>query len=151
VKRPATALLLSLWFLYPVELLSAGEKEQPGVELKIGVIFASNQNDEFDPKLARMKNQLEVIKYRSYRLMKEESQRAPWRTSASFEIPGGRLLTISPEGRQQQSIALSVRLVQGDQPLLDTKIRLRDRGNILVGGPAHDSGVLILSISAKTP
>jgi hypothetical protein len=131
-------------------VLAAAEKGQQEVDLKIGTILASNQNDDFDPKLSKMKNQLEVIKYRSYRLIKEETQKVVWKANAAFDIPGGRSLVVVPQEYRNKQLSLKVTLLEGDKPLLDTTVRLRNRGNFLLGGPAHEGGVLILSISAAT-
>jgi hypothetical protein len=124
---------------------------QQTVQLKIGTILAGNEGDDFDPRLSGMKNQLKVFKYRTYRLVKEESQKVSWQGKANFEIPGGRTLVVTPQEYRNERIALKVRLLKGDQPQLDTVVQLRNGGNFLLGGPAHEGGVLILSISATTP
>ncbi len=135
-------LLLGAW-------LEAGEVAQQ-VDLRIGSILASNQSNDFDPRLAKMKNQLKVFKYQSYKLIKEDHQKAGWNADASFEIPGGRSLIVVPQGRQNNQLSLKVRLLEGEKPVLDTTVRLREGGNLLLGGPPHEGGVLILSISAST-
>ena len=145
---PRLTLLFSFWLLFSSGSLEAAEKGQQGVQLNIGTILASNERDDFDPKLAKIKNQLEVIKYRSYRLVKEEGQKIPWNGNAVFEIPGGRILTVMPQEYRNNRISLKVRLQEGEKPLLDTTVRIRNRGNFLLGGPPHKEGVLILSISA---
>lgn len=152
---PQTVFLLSLVLaLLPAEH-DAAEVRKPGaqqsVQLKIGTILAANEGSEFDPRLSGMKNQLKLFKYRSYRLLKEETQKVGWRAKANFEIAGGRTLVVVPQEQRNDRIALKVRLLRGDQPQLDTVVRLRNRGNFLLGGPAHEGGVLILSISATTP
>jgi len=143
-------LLFSLWLVFWGGSLEAAEKAQQGVQLNIGTILASNESDGFDSKLSKMKNQLEVIKYRSYHLVKEESQKVPWNGNAVFEIPGGRTLMVMPQEYRNNRVSLKVRLQEGEKPLLDTTVRIRNRGNFLLGGPAHEGGVLILSISAMT-
>lgn len=147
-------LLASLLFSPPLLLLTvhlgAAEKAQQGVQLRIGAILVSNERDYFDPKLSRLKAQLEGIKYRSYRLLKDESQNVPWKANGVFQLPGGRALVVVPQEYHDERISLEVRLLEGDKPFLDTKIRLRNRGNILVGGPPHEKGVLFISISATT-
>ena len=143
-------LLFSLWLLLLSGSIDAAEKGQQGVQLNIGTILASNESDDFDAKLSKMNNQLEVIKYSSYRLIKEESQKAPWNGNAAFEIPGGRTLTVIPQEYRNNRLSLKVRLQEGEKPLLDTTVRIRNRGNFLLGGPPHEGGVLILSISATT-
>jgi hypothetical protein len=119
------------------------------VQVKIGTILASNQSDQFDERLKPMERQLKVMKYRSYRLLKEDSQSVPWNDNATFEIPGGRWLAISPQDSKDKQIALKVRLTEGTKPLLDTTVRLQGRGYFLLGGPPHEGGALVISISAS--
>jgi len=147
-SRLRRSLLFSLFLLLLSVSAHAGEKAPQGVQLSIGTILASNESDDFDAKLSKMKNQLEVIKYSSYRLVKEESQKVPWNGNALFEIPGGRTLAVMPQEYRNSRVSLKVRLQEGEKPLLDTTVRIRNRGNFLLGGPAHEGGVLILSISA---
>lgn len=144
-------LLFSLWTVLLPEVLGAAEKGQPGVQVKIGTIVATNQADCLDAQLSKMKQQLEVIKYRCYRLIREESQKALWLANTVFEIPGGRSLLVTPQELRNNRISLKVRLLEGEKPIVDTTVRFPNRGNFLLGGPAHEGGVLILSISASTP
>lgn len=143
------AVLFSALFFF-LAALEAAEKSPQNVEITIGTILASNQGDEFDPKLAPRRNQLKVMKYRSYRLIKEESQKVEWQGNAAFEIPGGRSLAVVPQEYVNKRLVLKLRLSEGEKPLLDTTVRLADGGNFLLGGPEHEGGVLIISISAST-
>jgi hypothetical protein len=128
----------------------AGEADSPrAIQLKIGTILATNQGKNFDPRLAPLKSQLNVFKYQSYQLLKEETKDVAGKGDAVFEIPGGRSLTVTPQEYRDDRIALKVRLTRGDQPFLDTVVRLRSGGRFLLGGPAHEGGVLILSIGAS--
>jgi hypothetical protein len=142
--------LLSSVLLLAVYANAAENSNQP-VQLKIGTILASNQSDEFDPRLKPMEKQLKVMKYRSYRLLKEDNQSVPWNENATFEIPGGRSLAISPQDSKDKQIALKVRLTEGVKPLLDTTVRLQNRRYFLLGGPPHEGGALVISISASGP
>jgi len=132
-------------------IVRAAEKTQPGVQVKIGTIVATNEADCLDPLLSKMKQQLEVIKYRCYRLLREDSQRVSWLANALFEIPGGRSLLVMPQEYRNNRISLKVRLLEGEKPIVDTTVRVPNRGNFLIGGSAYESGVLIFSISAVTP
>lgn len=146
----AVALLFSSLFYCP-GLSLAAETNAQTVQIKIGTILASNESDEFDARLKPLQKQLKLMKYRSYRLLKEETQTAPWEGSAGFEIPGGRSLIVTPQEQIKKQLALKVRLLQGEEPLLDTTVRIPSRGQFLLGGPPHEGGVLILSISATLP
>jgi hypothetical protein len=130
-------------------MLRAAEKQPQSVQVSIGTILASNQNDEFDVKLKGMESQLKVLKYRSYRLLKNDSQTVPWRGEKVFEIPGGRSLTVTPQEFQDNRVSLKVRLTQGQKPLLDTVVKIPNKGNFILGGPPHEGGALVLSISAN--
>ena len=55
---------------------------------------------------------------------------------------------VTPQEFQDNRIALKVRLTDGKKPLLDTTVRIANKGNFILGGPPHEGGVLVLSISA---
>ena len=141
-------LVFSLW-LGPFETrLEAGDAAQR-VQLRIGSILASNKTGDCDPKLAKL-DQLKVFKYPCYRLLREDSQNATWNVDATFEIPGGRSLIVTPQERRDNQLSLKVRLIERGKPVSDTTVRLKEGGNFLLGGPPHEGGVLILSISAAS-
>lgn len=146
VLRPG--LLFSI--LLAVAYGNAAENSSSTVQVKIGTILATNKSDEFDAKLKPMEKQLKVMKYRSYRLLKEDTQTVSWQNHATFAIPGGRSLSVTPQEFRDKQIALKVRLLEGEKPLLDTTVRLHNRGNFILGGPPHEGGALVLSISAAT-
>jgi hypothetical protein len=149
-RIPKRVLLFNYLIVILVAADPTGAAENPSqtVRVKIGTILANNQNDEIDPKLNAVKNQLKVMKYRSYRLLKEETQNVPWQGNAAFDIPGGRSLVVTPQEFRNKQLALKVRLQQGDKPVVDTTVRLKNGGNFLLGGPPHEGGALVLSISA---
>jgi len=142
-------LLFSLAFLTVAGWLSAAESNPQAVQVTIRTILAGDKSDEFDPKLKGMEQQLKPLKHRSFRALKDETQTIAWQGSKSFEIPGGRSLTIAPQDFQENRIGLKVRLTQGDKPLIDTTVKIANKGNFILGGPAHEGGSLVLSISAS--
>ncbi len=141
-------LLFSVFWYLAAGYSLAAEISTQSVQIKIETILASDQSDEFDSRLAPLQRQLKVMKYRSYRLLKEESQTVPWQGSAAFEIPGGRSLAVTPQEFRDKRLALKVGLQQGEKPLLDTTIRMNNGGNFLLGGPPHEGGALVISIWA---
>lgn len=149
MKLPRRALLFSWLSVVAVGMLGAAEKPAQFVQVSIGTILASNQNDEFDAKLKGMETQLKVLKYKSYRLLKNESQSVPWRGEKVFEIPGGRTLTVMPQEIKDNRVSMKVRLTQGQKPVLDTTVKIPNKGNFILGGPPHEGGALVLSISAS--
>ncbi|HEX6768808.1 MAG TPA: hypothetical protein VF208_05600 [Candidatus Binatia bacterium] len=141
-------LLFSLVFVSVAGRLHAADTAPQSVQVTVRSILASNNNDEFDPKLKGLEQQLKPLKHRSYRALKDETQTIPWQGSKAFEIPGGRSLTIATQEFQNNRIGLKIRLTQGDKPVIDTTVKIANKGNIILGGPAHEGGSLVLSISA---
>ena len=145
---PLRVLLFSLLAMLAVAVTGTAQTQPQNVEVRIGAILASNQNDEFDARLKGLEKQLRVLKYRSYRLLTDKSENIPRNGNKVFEIPGGRSLMVTPQEFQDNRIALQVRLTDGKKPLLDTTVRIANKGNFILGGPPHEGGVLVLSISA---
>ena len=145
---PSLALLFSLFLIAQGGVASAAEKTPQSVQVTIRSILAQNKNDEFDAKLKGMEQQLKSLKYRSYRSLKDDTKSVAWQGTQSFDIPGGRTLTVVPQEFQDNRIALKVRLTQGDKPVVDTTVKIPNKGNFILGGPPHEGGTLVLSISA---
>ena len=147
-KRAKLGLLFSGVMCWLAAVAGAAEITPQTFQVKIGAILASNQSDEFDSRLAHLKKQLEVLKYRSYRLLKEDSQKVQRKGNATFDIPGGRSLVVTPQESGTKQLALRVHLQQGGKPLTDTTVRLDSGGNFFLGGYPHEGGALVISISA---
>ena len=144
------AILSNLLIFLAAAGIYAADKNSQLVHVTIGTILASNQSDEFDAKLKGMEKQFKVLKYRSYRSLKDESQDVAWRGNGVFEVPGGRSLTVAPQEFRNNRIALKVRLMEGQKPIIDTTVRIPNRGNFILGGDLpHEGGVLVLLISAS--
>ena len=141
-KRLKRGLLFSVLPFFAAAYLRAAENGPQAVQVKIETVLASNQSDDFDPRLKALEKQLKVLKYRSYRLLKVETQNVPAKGSASFEIPGGGSLIVWPQDISKRRIVLKVRW-QG----LDTTIT--QPGNLILGGgPPYEGGRLALRVSA---
>ncbi len=148
VKCLTKALLFSLFLGLAAVCLDAAERSFQSVRITIQTVAAGKQGNDFDARLAPLEKQLKALNYRSYRLLKEETQTASWQGNANFEIPGSRVLTVSPQEVTNNQLGLRVQLKQGDKPQLETTVRLNNGGNFILGGPPHEGGVLVLSISA---
>jgi len=147
-KLPSLVLLFSALLFLAEGPGGTAEKNPQSVQVTIRTILAGNKVDEFDAKLKGMEQQLKALKYRSYRSLKDDSKVVPWQGTQSFDIPGGRTLTVTPQEFQDNRIAVKVRLTEGEKPVVDTTVKIPNKGNFILGGPAHEGGVLVLSISA---
>jgi len=129
--------------------------ETPGaveeVEVRIDTVLASNTGTSFDPALAQLRQPfVGLFPYSSYRLIQGEQRRIGWRREAEFLLPGGRYLVVIPRGYKDGRVQLSLMLIQGTRPLVNTALALKDNGVFLVAGPHYKEGVLIIAIAAAT-
>ena len=121
------------------------------VEVHIGAVLASNSGQEFDPRLVALHKQFNVLfPYTSYRLVKEQRMEVPWGGKVGFDIPGGRYVLVVPREFKNDRVSMKVMLIDGERPIVDTTLSLKNHATFLVAGPRHSEGVLILSIGADT-
>lgn len=121
------------------------------VALEVGSVLARNSEGGFDHQLAKLRPQLEgLFQYRSYQLVGEDHRDVPWGDPAGFAIPGGRYLWVTPKAERDGRISLNIVLLQDSRRIIHTDLTLRDRGLVLVGGPRHLDGNLIISIGATS-
>ena len=123
---------------------------QTAVSLRALVIYAANQPGGVDSRLGSLAGDLQrTFRYSMYQLLDAPQGSAtlnqPWRAT----LPDGRALEIVPTAAQGNQYSLTVRVLgPNGQPLVNTSVRLRAGATVLVGGPTHQAGVLIIAISA---
>ena len=124
---------------------------EEGVEVRIDTVLAGNAGKGFDPALRPLKEPFRALfPFSSYRLVQAERRMAVWRREEQFMLPGQRYLVIIPRGVQGDRVSLSLMLMQGSRPLVNTVLSLKNNGTFLVAGPRYDGGVLIFAIGART-
>ena len=130
------------------ELLTTPEDS---IEVRIDTVLAGNSGKGFDPALRPLKQPFRALfPYSSYRLVQGERRMAAWRREEQFMLPGQRYLVIMPRGLQGDRVSLSLMLIQGSRPLLNTVVSLKNNGTFLLAGPRYNDGVLIFAINART-
>ncbi len=122
---------------------------QAPVTLTVQVIHASNSGNAVDPALAKIRAQLGSMKYSHYKLLETRPFSTTIGAKHAMPLPGGKTLDLYPYGLSGGSIELMVTITDGSKRLLDTTFRLANGATILVGGPAHADGVLIVAISGS--
>ena len=121
------------------------------VALHAQVIYAANQPGGVDTRLGNLAESLQkTFRYSMYQLVDAPRGSAAlnqmWRTA----LPDNRWLEITPTVIQDGQYSLTVRVVgSSGQPSVNTVVRLRRGSTVLVGGPSHQKGVLIIAISAN--
>ena len=154
--------LVLVAFLRPIQLAAA-----PTVTLQAQIFLASNQPGAApDPRLAGLIAQLrKAIPYSNFLLLTAPSGRTEVGKVWTAELPGGevqkgRVLELRPiaidRGTiQVQALVVQEKIVQGrpvSEALVKTTLLLQSGGPpVVIGGPAHQNGVLVIVISASAP
>ena len=139
-------------FLLLLLLLAAGPSSEAAdtVTVDVGAVYASNEGTSIDPALGTIRGKLlSMFNYTSYRMLDRKRRSLSVGETGEFELPGGRSMRATPLPAQGDKVRLSIRISEGQKNLLTTTLGLRRGGMVLVGGPPHQSGVLILIISAE--
>jgi hypothetical protein len=122
---------------------------QSPVSLTVQVVHASNTGKRVDPALAKIRAQLGAFTYSNYTLLDTRPFATALGAKHAMPLPGGKTLDLYPYGLSGGSLELLVTITDGAKRILDTTFRLANGGTILVGGPTHADGVLIIAISGS--
>ena len=139
-------LMVLLGLLMPPVVASG----QGAVPVKVQVIYAANEPGGVDSRLGSLAGELQkTFRYSKYELLDSPQGSAPvnqgWRTA----LPGGRSLEVTPTAIQGDEYSLTVNVLgPGGQALVNTRVKLKAGRTVLVGGPTHLKGVLIIAITA---
>jgi hypothetical protein len=120
---------------------------QTPIGLTVQVIHASNQGTAVDPALAKIRSQLSSLTYTNYRLLETRPLSTTLGAKHAVPLPGGRTLDLYPYGLSDGRLELLVTITEGSKRILDTTVRLSNNSTIVVGGPSHAGGVLIVALS----
>jgi hypothetical protein len=114
------------------------------------VIYAANEPGGVDSRLGGLAGDLQrMFRYSMYQLLDAPQGSAALNQGWRAGLPGDRTLEIVPTAIQGGQYSLTVRVLgPGGQALLNTGVRLRSGATVLVGGPTHQKGVLIIAITA---
>jgi len=146
--RPSPAALAFLVLL--LLLCGSGSAAAQAVSVEIGSVYASNEGSSMDPVLGNIRAKLQsMFNYTSYRLLDRKRRSLAVGETGEFELPGRRTMRVTPVPAQGNKVRLSVQITEGAKNLLTTTLGLSRGGMVLVGGPSHQAGVLILIISAE--
>ena len=120
------------------------------VAVEVGAVYASNEGTSIDPALGTIRGKLHsMFNYTSYRMLDRKRRSLSVGEAGEFELPGRRTMRATLLPAQGNKVRLSVQISDGSRNLLTTTLGLRRGGMVLVGGPSHQSGVLIFIISAE--
>ncbi len=123
---------------------------QATVSLRVQVIYAANEPGGVDSRLGGLAGDLQrTFRYSMYKLLDAPQGSATLNQAWTASLPDDRRLQIIPTAIQEGQYSLTVRVLStAGQAVVNTAVRLKSGATVLVGGPSHQRGVLIIAITA---
>jgi hypothetical protein len=147
-RRTAAAIIAFLLLLLFAGSAAAGSAAET-VSVDVGSVYASNEGSSVDTALSHIRGKLRgMFNYSSYRMLDRKRRALAVGETGEFELPGRRSMRVTPLPSPARKVRLSVQIREGGRNLLSTTVGLSRGGMVLVGGPSHETGVLIFIISA---
>jgi hypothetical protein len=146
--RRAIFLFLVVPLLYSFFLTSAFAQ----VQVRLRAIHASNAGSGVDPSLRDLHKELgSLFSFTSYRLMREETLNLSLNQPASISAREGTvILQATLVGLQRGVAEVKIRVAREGKEILNTQVRLFPGRTVLVGGPSHlRGGVIIYALHAR--
>ncbi len=147
MKRVAFLLTVVLSFLLFSASISSAQ-----VQVRLRAIHASNAASGVDPQLRDLYKELgSLFSFTSYRLMREESLNLSLNQPVSISAREGTIILWATLVGLHRGVAeVRLRVVREGSEMLNTQVRLFPGRTILVGGPRHTrGGVVIYALYAR--
>lgn len=117
-------------------------------------VIAASPDAQFliDPDLMPLAKDLKSLPFKKFKLLDAHRKSMNTGEKISFQFPGKakkdeRFLIVRSHGKQfdgKLRFQLSIKALK-----FDTLVAVPDGGTILVAGPVHESGVLLLAVTAR--
>jgi len=121
------------------------------VQTRLRIIEASNVGSSIDPALRDVHDQLgSLFNFTSYRLLRDESLSLTPNRPSEINAHQGVSLEITLTKQQKNKAEYQIRILRQGSEILNTKVRLSPGRTVLIGGPKHGQGSIILAISARS-
>ena len=120
------------------------------VQTRVRIIEASNAGSSIDPSLGDVHDQLGTLfNFTSYRLLRELNLSLVGNRPVEVPIHRGRSMEVTLFGQYLKTVELRIKIKRDGMNILNTQVRLSHGRTVLIGGPQHGEGVIILAISAR--
>ncbi len=114
------------------------------------VIYASLDRNFIDPELKNLAEELgSVFRYTSYKLIKTKHMVLNNNQQGIVNIPGERSLIVTPIDISNKKIKYQISIFKSGNQIFTTKILLKNRRSITIGGPKFKNGYLIFNIAGQ--
>ena len=150
--RPGSlALLIIAISAFGTPSFSYAQTASKPVWVYIDSVMAADTNEGTDPRLAPMDPKLRgLFGFSTYSLIGHNEGQTNCGKMIAFTLPGGKILHVQPRAVEGDMIAMEIVLFDGTRPMMTTDLKLKNNGQLIVGGPRYEQGMMIISIGAST-
>ena len=129
-------------------LLLSGSAAFGQIQTRIRMIEASNVGSAVDPALRDVHNQLgSLFNFTSYRLLRDYSLSPSPNRPIEIQIHKAVVLELLLVKQRKKKAEFRVKIKREGTEILDTQVRLSPGRTVLIGGPKHGQGTIILALS----
>lgn len=138
---PLVIFLMSLTVLFCSASISSAQ-----IQVRMRAIHASDQGSNIDPSLRELQKELgSLFSFTSYRLLREEMLNLSMNQPVSFFSREERInVEVTLIGLHKGLAEVRIRVTREGNPVLNTQVRLSSGRTVLVGGPRHHRGGVII-------
>lgn len=138
--------LLTISTFFVGLLFAESAQAQVQFKMSIRVIHATKDGNRVDPGISDLKSDLAQLAFTSFKLLDGHTKTVFDREVVALEFPGSRWLEVRTRGVAKNG-ALKVSL-----KVRDLKFKARAKvgagSTVLLGGPPHQGGSIILAVTA---
>lgn len=139
-----------LWCLGLLLWRPPGATAFSSLQVSVEVIKADQSSKIIDPQLKDLVKELTpVLNYSGFSLLKKTEIHLKPEEKGEVILSSGRLLELQFVGFEDKEARLLVKIVEKGRETFRTTLLLVDKGSILIGGPPHKGGVLLLRIRGE--
>lgn len=121
-----------------------------GLNVKIEVIKADRDSKEIDPQLKDLVKELgPLLNFSGFSLLKKTETLLNLKQRREIILSSNRMLELQFLEFADNQARLQVRIMEEKKETFRTILLLVNKGAVLIGGPPHEGGVLLLRIGAE--
>jgi hypothetical protein len=141
MRRIALSLAIVFTLLFFSASLSLAQ-----IHVRMRAIHASDAGSNVDPALKDLHRELgSLFNFTSYRLMKDEMLNLSMNHPVSFFSREGKIdVVVTLVGLRKGTADVRIRVIRDGSQILNTQVRLYPGRTVLVGGPRHRRGGVVI-------
>jgi hypothetical protein len=141
MKKITFCLIVVFTFLFFFTSISFAQ-----IQVRMRAIHASDLDSNVDPTLRDLHKEMKsLFSFTSYRLMREEMLNLPMNQPVTFFSREGRIdVEVTLVGLHKGTAEVKIRVTSEGSQVLNTQVRLSSGRTVLVGGPKHRRGGVVI-------